>query len=111
MTEKKAGICNVKKRKNLVTFDWRISQDWLVKSFKWNIAEQHLKIPTWRIQYGWRVKWPKTIELSPYLYRVIEAECKKRWPREAPPAAPAEAIQRNAAPEAADVAVPVAERP
>jgi hypothetical protein len=80
MTEKKAGICNMKKRKDLVGFDWRISQDWLIKGFKWNIAKQHLRAPAWRIQFGRRVQWPKTVEVSPYMYRVIEAECKERWP-------------------------------
>ena len=80
MTEKTAGICNINKRKGLVRFDWRISQDWCVKSFKWDITKQHLKIPKWRIQYGRRIQWPKTVDLSPYMYRVIEALCKERWP-------------------------------
>jgi hypothetical protein len=83
VTEKKAGICNENKRGDLVRFDWRISQDWLVKGFKWDIAKQHLRIPAWRIQFGWRVTWPKTVELSPYIYLVIEAECKERWPLKA----------------------------
>jgi hypothetical protein len=80
MTEKKAGILNMKKRGDLVNFSWRISQDWMVKGFKWHIARQHLQLPAWRIQPGRKVTWPKTIELSPYMYRVIEAECKERWP-------------------------------
>jgi hypothetical protein len=87
--EKKAGICNIKKRQDLVNFSWRISQDWVIKSFKWHIARQHLQLPAWRIQPGRRVLWPKTVELSPYMYRVIEAECKERWPREVPAAAAA----------------------
>ncbi len=83
MTEKKAGICNVKKRGDLVTFSWRISQDWAVKCFKWHVARQHLQLPAWRIQPGRKVTWPKTVELSQYIYHVIEAQCKERWPREA----------------------------
>jgi hypothetical protein len=90
MTEKKAGICNAKKRKDLVTFEWRISQDWLVKGFKWHVAKQHLQTPAW--QYGRRVTWPKTIELSQYMYRVIVTVCEERWPREAV-AASADTIQ------------------
>jgi hypothetical protein len=94
MTEKKAGICNAKKRKDLVTFHWRISQDWLVKGFKWHVATQHLQTPAWRIQYRWRVTWPRTVELSQYIYHVIEAQCMERWPREAV-AAFADSIQHG----------------
>ena len=86
MTEKKAGICNMKKKRNLVSFSWRISQDWVVKGFKWHIAKQHLRTPAWRIQPRRRVTWPKTVEISQYMYHVIETECKERWPREALPA-------------------------
>ena len=83
MTEKKAGICNVKKNRDLVNFSWRISQDWLVKGFKWHIDRQHLQIPAWRIKFGWKATWPKTVELSPYIYGFIAAQCKERWPQEA----------------------------
>lgn len=93
MIEKKAGICNTKKKRDLVSFSWRISQDWVVKGFKWHIAKQHLQTPAWRIQPGRKVTWPKTVELSPYIYRVIEAQCKERWPREAV-AAFADAIEQ-----------------
>jgi hypothetical protein len=95
MTEKKAGICNIKKRKDLVSFSWRISQDWVIKGFKWHIAKQHLQIPAWRIQPRRKVQWPKTVEVSPYMYRVIEAQCKEHWPREAPAAAFAGTIQQG----------------
>lgn len=81
MTEKKAGIYNIKKRRDLVSFNWRISQDWLVKGFKWHIAKQRLQTPAWRIQLGRKVQWPKTVELSQYIYHVIESQCKERWPR------------------------------
>lgn len=81
MTEKTASICNIKKRQDLVSFNWRISQDWVIKGFKWHIAKQHLQIPAWRIQPRRKVQWPKTVEVSPYMYSVIEAQCKERWPR------------------------------
>ena len=96
MTEKTAGICNIKKKKDLVSFSWRVSQDWVIKGFKWHIAKQHLQIPAWRIQPGRKVTWPKTVELSPYMYSVIEAQCKEHWPCEAL-AATAENIQQGGA--------------
>ena len=72
------GICNINKRRDLVYFDWRVSQDVLLPRLRWYIAGQMLCIHCYKVP---RVKkWFPCYRLSPYLTDAITRICKERWP-------------------------------
>jgi hypothetical protein len=81
------GICNAKKRRNLVTFDWRVSKDVRLKNFMWAVSRQVLWGATAKTAYHRRKRYT-LYEISEYLHGKIAELCAARWPQEQPDVLP-----------------------
>jgi hypothetical protein len=79
MIENKRGICNPSKRGDLVRFDWRVSQDVLIKGFKFYVKEGALYLPKALNRFKRRPSWYSQVELSEYLFEEIRRICIERW--------------------------------
>ena len=74
------GIVNHKKRRDTVTFSWKVSQDWVVPGFRYQIEDMLLFWPVITHRYGFKKKTTYRVYFSQFMYNVIQRICEERWP-------------------------------